>query len=1681
MQSGQYVIVDTDFGLQLQFNGDHELFVKVKETYKGTLCGLCGTYNDNRHDDFTIPNGTVVSNVNEFGNSWRFPDDEWICDSITPDPPTCSPSIQQVGEKKCWVLRDANGPFRQCHKYLHPHEYFQSCVFDHCATGGNEDLLCNVLESYAAACEAFGVSLGHWKNDTVCDPNRTTESPPSSSPDSSFTTPATTTISSRTPTPGDNSGFAICSASGDPHYNTFDGAVHHYMGNCSYTLSKLCNVSYTNLSDFHVYTTNEYRGSNTKVSYVQSVHIEVYNNEFTLLKNKRLNVNGKRTNPPFTKINWFTAHISGIYLVFETDFGLRVKFDGNHYVDVTLPPIYKGLICGLCGNYNGISTDDSLMPNGNLATNSKEFGDSWLVADNNKLCGSEDLDTCDPQLIADYSKDTVCGIISDPEGIFKDCHALVPPHNFFENCWMDMCFTEGASASLCYAVQSYAEQCANAGVCVEWRSQTFCPISCPGGSHYEYCGTGCPATCSDRTSLVPCMVASVEGCVCNEGYILSGDRCVLESECGCTDQHDNFYQLGESWFTYENCSQRCTCDSNNNIICSAWACGVLESCQIKDGVLGCHSSGTAACQVSGDPHYFTFDHVMHNFMGTCTYILVKVCDLSNVIPVTISGKNEDRGQRTATYLKEIYIDIYNTRITLQKGKITLIDNNHIQTPWTGHANGISVGSVGIYTVVETDFGMRVKFDGNHHLEIILPDSYYGKVCGMCGNYNDLQQDELLMPNGFQAVNETQFGNSWRSEADSDTNCLPDIRDDLSPPCSASQRPVIENQCNVLLSDTFRECHFLIDPNPFVESCVYDMCRYDGMLSTLCAITQGYVDACRTKGINIKWRTSKFCPLACPSHSHYTDCATLCPPTCNNIFAPAVCDKPVACMEGCACDDGYVLSGDKCVPLSQCGCRDSKDNYYEIDESWISPHCTQKCECKKGNKIQCKNFGCDSGICSLNKQGKYNCRPTSYSKCTIAGDPHYRTFDGLMHHFQGKDSYTLSQTTSDLSDILEPFNIESRNEPLYSFNPFTIIKEMRIEVYNHVIIFKQKKVVVLDGVKILPPIRPHAGIYIYQKPTRIYLETDFGLSISFDGDQNADVILPITYKNEVRGICGNFDGTKVNDFTRPDGIQVNDVTNFGESWKVKSWKTSIRSRRDTGVKLEEDDVSKLNTGDNLACSASELSFVNSSSFCGVLRETNGPFKECHKYISPDPFVTNCLFDTCAEFRSKDLFCQNLAQYVLACQQNGSTVDSWREITGCGMPCQYNSQYKECMSACPASCSNLASETECEDVCSEGCQCNSGYVLSGYDCVPYKECGCTYLDKYYQSGEEFITNDCLQKCTCTESLTVDCNVFQCEPDEICTIANFTRGCYVPGPCLDNPCENGGTCIEDPPGKNTTYGMTCKCPETHSGFFCEAEERTYPDSVIYIVIGVIVGVLALGFFFALAAYCFLKSRKKNTGRINSNDSSESGSINLNIVYENPEENYSANDEHGAVVNFAFEEDVAVMDSDVDKGAGRSEDDVNVASSDVNVRKAAEVETAKNPSEIENVKKSEADASVSKLEESVNVKKPDEELVVSKSEDEHVKKPSENENISKSEEEASVSKEDLKVRKSDKDANLSVSKEGENVRKTVEDEAAKTTEAKNVKKPTETEKTTEEDKKLKTEKDAREAEEVAVEITEF
>ncbi|XP_057711322.1 zonadhesin, like isoform X4 [Corythoichthys intestinalis] len=1499
-RAGQYVTVQTSFGLKVRWDGNHFAQISVPSSYHDQMCGLCGDLDGNPDNDFTKPDGVLVPNVNDFANSWQTEEDEDdSCSAGTGPEPDCDPKLEAevVKPDKCGKLNDTAGPFRECVSVVNPAPFFQSCVYDMCRFNGQQQVLCDQLQAYTEACNSAGVKVHQWRSPNFCP----LECPPNSSYSLCVSScPETCLGTAGAPGCGDvcvegcacDAGFVlsddkcvslkdcgcidpdgiyhpvgddwylegceqrcmcqgggtiqcsnssckagteicqlhdgeykcrplgngICSVSGDPHYTTFDKRTHHYMGACSYTLTKPCNGSSSGLPYFSVDTQNERRGSNKKVSYVRAVVVQVDGVTVILGKGRTVQVNGTAVVPPVTWMGGVKIYLSGKFVVLETSFHLRVRFDGNHHADITVPASYNGQLCGMCGNFNGNPFDDNLKPDKTPAFTTNELGDSWQVPDPRPDCtndgGQED---CDPKVQEEAQKPTSCGMITDPNGIFRPCHSVVPPEPYFDNCVYDMCATDGQTVALCQAVQSYADLCAAAGVAIAWRNNTFCPLKCPAGSHYTPCGSACAQpSCQDPAGPGgACEQPCVEGCVCNPGLIWSGDKCVPLSQCGCTDRDGMYRPVGATWLTEADCSERCKCHADRNVTCEPWSCSPAQECKVMDGVLDCHSTGKGVCHVAGDPHYYTFDSVMHTFMGTCTYTLVEVCNASMVTSFRVVAKNEERGQPEASYVRWVRVYLpHDTQIELQKGRRVLLNGRRVRTPVS--VEGAKVITSGAYNLLDTDFGLQVKFDGVHHLEITVPGEYFDKLCGMCGNYNHNSSDDNLKPDKTPAKDVIQLGNSWKSEGDSDPGCQPDNRPNVHPNCTPEEETQFESRCSsVLLSDAFRACHSLVPPEAFTGNCVYDMCEYDGMPATLCDNVEAYAQACHGAGVTVSWRNSTFCPLPCPPNSHYSDCTPACPPTCSDLFPLSCHLPPSSCVEGCQCDGGFVLSDSKCVPLSQCGCLDSDGEYHDVGDSWLTAKCLSECRCDLGGVIACSDQSCDSNsVCDLDKYGDVYCRPAQFDKCTVAGDPHYRTFDGFTHHFQGPYLYVL--TTYQYQQSARPsLTVRGKNIRRGGNKRVSFLDQIYVDVYGVNVRFMQGNEVLVNGEIVSPPMTPVEGLLISMNSRQVQLTTDFGLTVRFDGRSRAEIILPSTYKNSVRGLCGNYDGIRRNEYMKPDGTVAASLNDFGESWRVRDRMAAIPAVSAVHVDSREADMDPDSGFETSDCSEAQLVDYAGPDVCGAISDAAGLFAACHAVIPPTTYQDDCVYDLCAEQGSEELRCASYDAYAAACQEAGVTLGPWRQQLGCVLQCEGNSTYSPCMSACPASCADLAAPSECGVAsCVEGCQCAPGFVMSEGGCVPYAQCGCSFLNRYYPLKETFVTEDCAQSCECTATGAV-CQAKSCKPGFVCAIYDYRRDCHRAGPCLSSPCLNGGTCLEI-----DDQSYSCLCAPGYEGADCQIE---------------------------------------------------------------------------------------------------------------------------------------------------------------------------------------------------------------------------------------------------------------------
>ena len=75
--------------------------------------------------------------------------------------------------------------------------------------------------------------------------------------------------------------------------------------------------------------------------------------------------------------------------------GIKVFWDGMNLVEVTVSSSWQGRLCGLCGDYNGDSTDDFIRLDGQQVSNGNEFAASWVeVVEDPSSCGT--LPQADP-------------------------------------------------------------------------------------------------------------------------------------------------------------------------------------------------------------------------------------------------------------------------------------------------------------------------------------------------------------------------------------------------------------------------------------------------------------------------------------------------------------------------------------------------------------------------------------------------------------------------------------------------------------------------------------------------------------------------------------------------------------------------------------------------------------------------------------------------------------------------------------------------------------------------------------------------------------------------------------------------------------------------------------------------------------------------------------------------------------------------------------------------------------------------------------------------------------------------------------------------------------------------------------------------------------------------------------
>ncbi|XP_078657641.1 uncharacterized protein LOC144903401 isoform X5 [Branchiostoma floridae x Branchiostoma belcheri] len=1148
---------------------------------------------------------------------------------------------------------------------------------------------------------------------------------------------------------------AQCVSWSQEHYLTFDGQMYNFKGQCTYKLVGDCA---DNTFNIHV---RHQRGCNN----TQPCHVEVILYIGNFVVTLRHTPDGPAAFDGDRQVS-IPANLHGLlveriasYVVVRSGLGFKIKWDGADAVYVEVTEDLFGKTCGLCGKYDRDVHNDFTDISGKVRDHVLPFAASWKMPESegdicsdsrqNSHCNTQ---TMDGQIAHTQAAQICTGLKTLPE--FQPCHEYVDQFAYYESCKEDVCLSGGLESAACNSFEAYFRECLRHGVHVNWRSDTFCPANCAEGMEYLTCGTSCPETC--RTTLYDCEDNQcIDGCHCPEGTYLNGGECLPHASCPCLS-HGVEHPPGSH--INSDCND-CEC------VDGKWEC-TTEPCEatcIATGDPHYITFDGRSYDFMGDCSYTM---VMNKMTDETDYSIEaenQECDSGSTRQLTCTRSVTVKTGSTVLKLKQgksVLLNgedivrlphrgpgVYIETATSIFQKVTL--DNGLRVLWDGVSR--------LYITAPPKFvgrtmGLCGTFNYNQQ------DDFYTKVGDIETNpiafankwkTDDLCADRPLVPTGQETMHPCDIYQQLKTSAQQHcgqlmgsffTACHQYVNPQESYDrcmfdyCGSGH--AIQSMCDAM-SDYSLACGAKgveLDWRQNTEGCevscsgelVYDQC-HPGCQTTCASILEGvecepfcvegcacpegtvldyeghcvppeecgcmengkhYLDgASINRGCNTcmcskgQWACTEMAclpdsPALCPDNQIWSNCVVENQITCKNMHLGVTSQAPVTCHAGCQCRNDTVWDEEKgaCVMPQNCPC-------YHGGQSYEQSHTIQ---------LDCNTCFCNGQqwVCEVNECAGI---------CTTFGDPHYKTFDGKMYEFQGDCDYVLAKSKDGAS---LPFSVTAENIPCGT-SGVTCTKNIIVTLGSGA--SRQR----LSLVRGQPITADGTDFTIRQAGMFVFVSTPIGLTLQWDKGTRVYIKLVPAWKGYVEGLCGNFNGNQMDDFTTPmGGPPVTMANTFGDSWKVHDYCMDAVVVEDT-------------------CALHPNRQAWALRKCAILK--SDVFRPCHSEVPYQPYYDKCVYDACGCDSGGDCecLCTAIAAYAQECNLAGVPI-KWREQEICPMQCEYGMQYVACSSSCPKTCDNMENYSEiaanCTDTCVEGCACPPGFVvgLNGVSCVLDTEC-------------------------------------------------------------------------------------------------------------------------------------------------------------------------------------------------------------------------------------------------------------------------------------------------------------------------------------------------------------------------
>ncbi|KAL6045925.1 hypothetical protein STEG23_018423 [Scotinomys teguina] len=318
------------------------------------------------------------------------------------------------------------------------------------------------------------------------------------------------------------------------------------------------------------------------------------------------------------------------------------------------------------------------------------------------------------------------------------------------------------------------------------------------------------------------------------------------------------------------------------------------------------------------------------------------------------------------------------------------------------------------------------------------------------------------------------------------------------------------------------------------------------------------------------------------------------------------------------------------------------------EHWAVDACTS-CSCLDG-AVRCQTQRCSKLACGPDEAPALSpgsccprCLPRPAS-CMAFGDPHYRTFDGRLLHFQGSCSYVLAKDCRG-----EDFSVHVTNDDR-GRRGVAWTQEVAVLLGTVAVRLLQGRTVMVGQHTVTLPFLQEPLLYIELRGHTVILHGQPGLQVLWDGQSQVEVRVPSSYRARTCGLCGNFNGFAQDDLQGPDGRLLPTEAAFGNSWKVPE---GLASSQPCSAGREVDPCR----------AAGYRARREANARCGLLKTS--PFSHCHAVVPPEPFFAACVYDLCAcgpGSSADTCLCDALEAYASHCRQAGVTP-VWRGPTLC----------------------------------------------------------------------------------------------------------------------------------------------------------------------------------------------------------------------------------------------------------------------------------------------------------------------------------------------------------------------------------------------------------------------------------